>query len=85
MAGGSVPARVVTLYQFVREQLAARGGTCTRAELLAAIRVNPDGLAKLERSRGFSALLSNMKHSGFIEIDGEVIRRTGRRVGHRHR
>ena len=77
--------RVVSLYQFVREQLALSGGTCTREQLLAVIKCNPAASEKLERSRGFDALLSNMKHSGFIELEGDVVRRTARRVGHRHR
>ena len=84
-AGTSASARVVSLYQFVRDQLAANGGRSTQDELLAAIRDNPTALAKLERSQGFGALLSNMKQSGFIDLDGEVVRRTKRRVGRRHR
>lgn len=74
-----------TLYQFVREQLEAQGGTATRSDLLGAIRDHPAALSKLEGSRGFDALLSNMKHSGFIELEGETVRRTGRRVGRRRR
>lgn len=82
---GAPPEQVATLYQFVRDRLEAKGGTATRAELLAAIRGNPAARAKLEGSRGFSALLSNMKHSGFIELDGETVRRTRRPVGRRRR
>ena len=83
-AGTPASARVVSLYQFVRDQLAANGGRCTRDELLAAIRDNPAALAKLERSQGFGPLLSNMKQSGFIHLDREVVQRTRRRVGRRH-
>lgn len=75
----------MTLYQFVRDRLEAQGGTATRPELLAAIRGNLAARAKLENSRGFDALLSNMKHSGFVELDGETVRRTARQVGRRRR
>lgn len=43
-----------------------------------------DAARRLERSQGFSRLLDNMKHSGFIEFDGDIVRRTGRRIGRRH-
>lgn len=78
------PASAGSLYQFVSDMLAASGGACIRDQLLAAIRENPVLLERLEQSRGFGALLSNMKHSGFIELHGETVRRTPRRVGQRH-
>lgn len=73
-----------SLYEFVRATLAVHGGTSTKQELLSAIQANSDMAQRLERSQGFARLLQNMKHSGFIELDGETVRRTGRRVGRRH-
>ena len=77
------PVPFVTLYQFVREQLEARGGRCTRASLLSVIEDNPAALAKLRQSQGFDALLGNMKHSGFIDLEGDMVHRTARQVGRR--
>ena len=86
IADGSGRGRPVeSLYQFVREELATSGGSCTRAELRAAIDAHPAARARLDCSRGFAALLSNMKHSGFVSLDGERVRATARRVGRRHR
>lgn len=73
----------MTLYEIVR-RLLETDGPCSRAELLAKLSANPEAAERLKRSRGFSALLLNMKHSGFIELDGEIVRRTGRNVGRRH-
>ncbi|MES2326262.1 MAG: hypothetical protein V4499_02880 [Pseudomonadota bacterium] len=72
-----------SLYEFVRRALAERGGRCTRAELLAIIEEDPASARRLQQSQGFSRPLQNMKHSGFIELDGEIVRRTARRVGRR--
>jgi hypothetical protein len=73
-----------SLYEFVRATLAAHGGTCTKQGLLSAIQADPDMAKRLERSQEFARLLQNVKHSGFIELDGDTVRRTGRRVGRRH-
>lgn len=73
-----------SLYEFVRRTLAERGGGCTRAELLAMIQADPEAAQRLERSRGFSRLLQNMKHSGFVRLEGDMVRRTRRRLGRRH-
>jgi hypothetical protein len=73
----------MTLYELVRRTLAERGGECHKGELLNAILMNPDAAQRLARGRGFNALLRNMKYSGFIEIDGQHVRRTARRVGRR--
>ena len=74
----------MTLYQFVREELERRGGACSRGELLNAILANPDGAERLARSQGFPRMLQNMKHSAFIELEGQLVRRTNRKVGRRH-
>ena len=75
---------MTTLYQLVRDALDSRGGACSREELLAAIEADPDATQRLRKGQGFSRLLRNMKHSGFITIDGPSVRRTARRVGRRH-
>ena len=73
-----------SLYEFVRATLAEHGGSCTKQELLSAMKTDPDMAQRLERSQGLARLLQNMKHSGFIVLDGDMVRRTGRRVGRRH-
>ena len=79
------PRSAGPLYEFVRTYLREQAGSSTRSELLAAIEADATAAAKLQRSRGFTALLSNMKHSGFIEVRGELITATSRRLGRRHR
>lgn len=82
----TVPGRqgpVMTLYELIRRTLDENGGTSSRQSLLEAIQRNPEANARLAMGRGFSALLSNMKHSGFIEIHGDMIRRSRRQVGRR--
>lgn len=74
----------MSLYQLVRETLELHGGTCSRGELLSAIFADPAEAANLERSQGFARLLDNMKYSGFIELEGAIVRRTSRQVGRRH-
>ena len=74
----------MSLYQLVRETLESRGGSCSRGELLTAILADATEAERLAGSRGFARLLDNMKHSGFIEFDGAMVRRTARRVGYRH-
>ena len=76
-------AAAVTLYQLIRETLDEHGGSCLRAELLVAILANPHAAERLSCSQGFSRLLQNMRNSGFIELNGELVRRTKRRVRRR--
>ena len=73
----------MTLYQLIRETLDERGGSCLRTELLVAILADPLAAERLARSQGFTRLLQNMRNSGFIELDGELVKRTERRVGRR--
>ena len=73
-----------SLYEFVRAMLGDHGGTRTKDQLLSAIQADPDMAQRLERSQGFARLLQNMKHSGFIELHGDMVRRTERRLGRRH-
>lgn len=75
-----------SLYDFIRRALCDRGGTSLRQELLDIIEADPGLKARLANSRGFSALLSNMRHSGDIVIDGKTIGaspRTLRRMSER--
>jgi hypothetical protein len=75
----------MTLYEFIRQTLEGRGGTCSRSELLNAILRDPEASQRLADNRqGFPRLLQNMRHSGFIELEGDLVRRTDRRVGYRH-
>ena len=75
---GPPPGNESSLYQFVREHLWRHGGTCSRDALLTAIQQDPAARSKLEHSRGFSSLLSNMRHSGEIETDGDLVSATPR-------
>ena len=70
-----------SLYEFVRQTLAENGGSCTKVALLAAIQSDSHAAQRLQKGLGFGRLLVNMKHSGFIEMDGDIVRRTKRRVG----
>lgn len=73
-----------TLYEFVRRHLVEQGGMCSRTELLAAIQASPAMCDRLMASRGFTALLSNMRHSGDLLLDGDKVQlssRSLRRLG----
>ena len=73
-----------SLYDFVRRHVFAKGGSCTRDELVEAITADPGMNTRLASCQGFRALLNNMQHSGDIILDGEMVRVTGRtlrRVG----
>ena len=83
------PARVDgrsvgSLHEFIRQELIAHEGVCLRSQLLEAILGHPDASERLKRSKGFAAILGNMKSSGFIELDNDIVRATARRVGRRH-
>jgi hypothetical protein len=79
--GATRPA--ASLYAFIRATLASHGGVCSRQELLASIEADPEMANRLARSQGFPRVLQNMKHSGYVELDGQLVRRTVRRVGRR--
>lgn len=80
----SADARTVgSLYKFVRDYLEQKDEQCTRSELLSAIEADADARQRLRKGRGFARLLQNMKHSGFVLVDGDRIIRTKRRFGHR--
>jgi hypothetical protein len=67
-----------SLYDFVRRYLCDHGGSATRAEVREAIMSDPRYSEKLKRSRGFHSLISNMHHSGDIELDGPTLHATSR-------
>lgn len=67
-----------SLYDFVRRFLVAHDGTSSRHELLNALQADPRMKGRLEASRGFAALISNMRHSGDVIVSDEDIRITSR-------
>ncbi len=81
---GRVDGRSVgSLFEFVRQELGAHEGVRTRSQLLEAIRRDANATERLKRSRGFVAILGNMKSSGFVELENDIVRATSRRVGRR--
>ena len=73
-----------TLYDFVRRYLCDNGGSSSRAAIADALLAEPQMREKLFKSRGFHSLISNMHHSGDVELDGKIVRatsRTYRRLG----
>jgi hypothetical protein len=69
-----------SLYDFVRRQLIAQGGSCSRQELIAALQADPVMSERLARSRGFTALLNNMRHSGELVQVGQTVTATARTI-----
>ena len=68
-----------SMYDFVRHYLVEHGGTCTRQELLAALQADDAMKERLANSsNGFTALIHNMRHSGDVLIDGNLVRASGR-------
>ncbi len=73
-----------SLYDFVRRYLCAHEGACSRDKLLTALMAEPKMWERLSRSQGFKALLQNMRHSGDVDLEGDVVLpsvRTFRRLG----
>lgn len=66
------------MYDFVRYYLLEHGESCTRDELHQALLGDPAMRERLARSRGFNALLNNMRHSGDILLSGVRISASGR-------
>lgn len=67
-----------SMYDFVRRYLLARGGSCSRQELIAALQADPVMRERLARSKGFAALLNNMRHSGDVAQIGQTVMATAR-------
>lgn len=67
-----------SIFQFIREYLVRHGGTCTRKELLQAVRSEAHLAARLDRGQGFERLLQNMRHSGFVTINEDIVTASSR-------
>lgn len=67
-----------SLYDFVRRHICGHGGLATREELRAAILADPRAADLLSRSKGFTSLLNNMKHSGDVILERGMVRATSR-------
>lgn len=78
-SAGLPPRSAGVLYELVRAHLREHGGKSTRSTILATIQDDSQALAKLKASQGLTALLTNMKHSGFIMLDGDRVILTRRR------
>ena len=73
-----------SMYDFVRRYLVAHGGRACRQELLAALQADVFMRERLAHSKGFTALINNMRHSGDIVLAEDAVTatsRTIRRVG----
>lgn len=70
-----------SLHDFIRRVPGQYGGACTRDQILEAILTDPQAAPRLQYSKGLASILSNMKHSGFVVIEGQVVRRTARHYG----
>ena len=75
---GAPAGRGDTLYQFVREYLLAVGGSCARDDLRAAMLEVDWVRRRLAEGQGFTSLLNNMRHSGDVLCEGEIVRSTAR-------
>ena len=62
-----------SMYDFVRRYLVDHGGSRSRQELLWALQSDEAMRERLARSKGFTALLHNMRHSGDVVLDGNQI------------
>lgn len=70
-----------TLTQLVRDILAGQGGVCTRSQLLHILEADPRVAPGLALAQALPRVLDYMKRSGFIEVEGELVRRRRREVG----
>lgn len=67
------PQSAGTLFQFIREYLCRRGGSATRPELVEAIDADPRMKSRLEHSQGFDRVLANMRYSGWVAVEGDMV------------
>lgn len=67
-----------SLYDFVRRYLCAHGGACSCKELHSALLAVPILKARLGRSQGFGALLRNMRHSGDVILNENLVSASAR-------
>lgn len=71
------------MHEFIRRFLAAHGGVRSREQIRDALMADPHASERLARTQGFETVLGLMKSSGFVEFDGDLVRRTQRRYGRR--
>ena len=74
-----------SLAAFIRRTLSAHDGVCNRRQLLQCVLEDPEACQLLKHGSSFSSALLNMKYSGFLEFEGDLVRRTSRRYGHMRR
>ena len=67
-----------SMYDFVRRYVCSHGGSCTREELRVAMLAEPTLKQRIESSRGFTALLRNMRHSGDVLLEDNLVTASGR-------
>lgn len=66
------------MYDFVRRYLVEQGGSYSRQELLAALQADRAMSERLARTKGFTALINNMCHSGDVDLIAGRVLATGR-------
>lgn len=67
-----------SLYDTVRCCLKENGGTCTRDQLEQQLASSPEVHARITRAGGLGPLLTNMRHSGEIKLEGNLVLLTTR-------
>lgn len=67
-----------SLYDTVRCCLKKNGGTCTRDQLEQQLGSRPEVHAKIASAGGLGPLLTNMRHSGEITLEANLVRLTVR-------
>ena len=75
---GPPPGQHSSLYQVVRKHLWRMGGACSRDELLTLMLDDPSVGKRLQEGQGFVRLLNNMRHSGDVLLEGQIVRATSR-------
>lgn len=73
------------MYEFVCNHLRQHGGQSTRSRVLAAFQDDDAAQQRLNESQGLSAVLTNMKQSGFVTLEGEAVQLPSRALGRRVR
>ena len=65
-----------TASQAIHEILLGQGGSCSPAELRAALEANSHWRSKLEEPGFMARLIANLRHSRQIELEDGIIRMT---------
>jgi hypothetical protein len=69
------------LYRFILDALAGHGGALSREELLSAIRCDPGASQDPDETWGYERVLANLRQSGFVVFDGDIVRALKRKSG----